>query len=90
MNKAIYFLQIVMKNLDKDKKKSIKPDPIAAAEKWGKLQVDMLKKTTELEALDKSMQETLVAMSVSLKKLNEALEKDNPQEASIMHKLLQK
>ena len=87
MNKAVYFLQSVMKDLDKNEKKNLKIDPISYAEKWAKAQTDLLKKMAELEAADKSMQEQIVGMSASLKKLIELVEKKSPQEAKLLHQL---
>jgi hypothetical protein len=74
-------------DLDKNEKKNLKIDPISYAEKWAKAQTDLLKKMAELEAADKSMQEQIVGMSASLKKLIELVEKKSPQEAKLLHQL---
>jgi hypothetical protein len=87
MNKAVYFLKSTIKDLPSDIKKKIKPDPMPLAEKWGSLQVDMLKKIGELQAIDKSMQEQLVGMSAAIKKLIEVLPQENAKEGDLLRKL---
>jgi hypothetical protein len=86
-NKLVDALKIVLIDVPPNERKKLKPDPMAIADKWGKVQVDMLKKLAELEALDKSLFEQRLSMGAAVKSIRDLLGKDHVKTVEILSKL---